>query len=66
MAHAGEGSWWVRGKEGEGFTWSVWLKLGIPGCSHVFHAFALATNVTWRQIVGTGKKGRKMDLTSCI
>lgn len=45
VAHEGEGSWWGRRKEAEGFTWSFWLKLGIPGCSHVFHAFGLATNV---------------------
>lgn len=34
VAHVGEGSWWGRG-----------FKLGIPGCSDVFHAFGLVTNV---------------------
>lgn len=36
VSHVGEGSRWEDGKEGNGFTWRLWLQLGIPGQGHGF------------------------------
>lgn len=57
VAHVGEGSRWEEGKEGKGFTWRIWLQLGIPGCSHGFRALGLTGNAAVGRS-GGGQKGQ--------
>lgn len=65
VAHVGEGSRWEEGKEGKGFTWRIWLQLGIPGCSHGFRALGLTGNAAVGRS-GGGQKGQVEMGWGCV